>query len=256
MIKSVKTTTDIAEAVKDADIIIENSPELIEVKQDVIVAIESACRDDAIITTSTSGLPISQIVAKAKRPERIMGAHPYHPVYLLPLLEMIRNAKTEDKYVDAAMAFFTSIDKKPVVLKKESDGYIGSHLMSTLLREAINLVITGVCTMEDVDTAFTFGPGMRYGLFGIFTTLQLTGGEKGIQGVFTGPMGKSGEKWLESFADWKKWPAEAREFMDHSQEEMNKLLANRDEFHGRDNAGLTRFRDQGLVKILKAHKLL
>ncbi|MGN0734474.1 MAG: 3-hydroxyacyl-CoA dehydrogenase family protein [Anaerovoracaceae bacterium] len=256
LITKIERTTDIGEAVKDADLIIENGPENMQIKQCIIADIESACKAEAMITSSTSGLLISGIIEKAIHPERIIGAHPYHPVYLLPLIEMIKSDKTSQECIDTVMGFFKDIDKKPVLLKKESDGYIGSHLMTALLREAVNLVITGVGTVEDIDDAFTYGPGMRYGLFGIFTTFQLTGGDKGFSGVVNGPIGKAGEKWLQSFANWREWPEEVKIFFANSQKEIDKMMANRDEYHGRNNAELEDFRDKGLVKLLQAHHLI
>lgn len=255
-IKSIRLTTDVRTAVADADLIIENGPEVLAVKQEIMRTIESECRPDAIITSSTSGILISEIAAKAEHPERIIGVHPYHPVYLMPLLEISKMENTRQDLMDCCMDFFEEIDKKPVVLMKESDGYIGSRLMTVLLRESVNLVLSGVCTMEDVDNAFTYGPGMRYALFGIFTTLQLTGGDGGIGGLFQGPLGKSTDKWISTFANWDHWPEEAWEFFGHTQESMNQMLSKRDQLHGRNNAELMEFRDKGLVRILQAHGML
>lgn len=257
LIGSITVTTDTAAAVKDADIIIENAPENVAVKQQVIAAIEEFCGDEAVISTSTSGLPISKIVAEARRPQRIIGAHPYHPVYLLPLLEIIKCEQTEVKYIEKAMELFRAWDKKPVLLQKECDGYIGSHLMTVLLREAMHLVTSGVCTMEDIDDAFTYGPGMRYALFGIFTTLHLGGGDGGFHKMVNGPIGKAGAAWLKNFANWEAWPQNVTDFFaDGAQKEVDAMLAKRDEHHGRTSAEIEKFRDEGLVKILQAHKLL
>lgn len=255
-ITSIRTTTSVKEAVADADLIIENGPEILTVKQGIIAAIESECRDDAVITSSTSGILISDIVCNARHPERIFGAHPYHPVYLLPLLEIVKSELTDPGVLADAMDFFRSIDKKPVLLKKESDGYIGSHLMTTLLRESTSMILNGVCTMEDIDDAFTYGPGMRYGLFGIYTTLQLGGGASGIQGMLCGPIGQSTDKWLGSFCNWQHWPPEAKAFFANCQEEMDRMLSARDELHGRNNQELEVFRDKGLVKLLQAHGMI
>jgi carnitine 3-dehydrogenase len=252
----VKFTSDVETAVADADIIIENGPEIVSVKQDIIAAVEDKCRGDAIITSSTSGILISDIIHNAKHPERILGAHPYHPVYLLPLLEIVKSEKTGAEYLEAALEFFRSVGKKPVVLQKESDGYIGSRLMTTLLRESVSMITNGVCTMQDIDDAFLYGPGMRYALFGIFATLQLGGGEGGLKGMLCGPIGSSTNKWIGSFCNWDHWPQEALDFFDNSQTEMNKMLAKRDCLHGRDNKELESFRDKGLVEILKIHGMI
>lgn len=252
----VKYTTDIAEAVSDADLIIENGPEIIDIKQSIIRAIEEASRPDALITSSTSGLLITEIAKKASHPERIFGCHPYHPVYLLPLLEMTKMDCTDLQKLTELEDFFRSIDKKPVVLKKPSDGYIGSHLMTALLRESINLVTSGVCDIKDIDDAFLYGPGMRYGLLGIFSTLQLGGGEGGFTKMMNGPIGKSTDKWLKNYANWTSWPEEAKDIFANSQDEINEMLDERDEHHGRNNAEIEVFRDRGLIRILQAHKMI
>ena len=256
LLSCVKYTLSVEDAVENADLIIENGPERIEIKQSIIKTIEQYAGPDAIITSSTSGLLITEITKYAKHPERIFGCHPYHPVYLLPLLEMTRMDCTDEEKLNEIKRFFESIDKKPVVLKKPSDGYIGSHLMTALLRESINLVASGVCDIKDIDDAFLYGPGMRYGLFGIFTTLQLGGGEGGFTGMMNGPIGQSTDKWLKNYATWTSWPEEAKDLFANGQPEIDKMLAERDEYHGRNNAEMEVFRDKGLIKILQAHKMI
>lgn len=252
----IKTTTDAKKAVENADLIIENGPEVVEIKRQIINTIETYCKREAIITSSTSGILLSEITNGAKNPERIIGMHPYHPVYLIPLLEISKNETTDPQKLSEITEFFESIQKKPVILKKESDGYIGSRLMTTLLRESVSMILSGICTMEDIDNAFTYGPGMRYALFGIFTTLQLAGGEKGLEGLLCGPIGQSTDKWISHFCNWEHWPEEARMFFKNSQKEMDILLSKRDHYHGKTNDELTEFRDHGLVKILQAQQMI
>ncbi len=256
LIDKVVFTTDRSIALNDADLVIENGPENINIKRAIIADIERFCAPETIITSSTSGLLLKEIVAKADYPERVLGVHPYHPVYLLPLLEMQKTDCTDETVIEEVKSFFRSIDKKPVMLNKPSDGYIGSRLMTALLRESVSMILDGVCGIEDIDDAFTYGPGMRYGLFGIFTTLQLGGGEQGFHGMMCGPMGKSSDKWLKSYCNWDHWPQPALDFFESSQEEIDKMLADRDEVHGRDNKGLEEFRDKGLLGLLKIHEMI
>lgn len=255
-LKKLIYTTDVETAVKDADLIIENGPEKLEIKQSMIAKMEEFCRDDAIITSSTSGIMANLIAAKAKHPERIIGAHPYHPVYLLPLLEIVKNDKLDESYLNTALEFFRAVDKKPVVLQKECPGYIATHLMTCLSREAMNLIVNGVCTMEDIDDAFTYGPGMRYGLMGIFMTLQLGGGDGGIDRMVNGPIGAGAEKIMQSFANWETWPQEVRDYMAHIQQEMDAVMAKRDDVHGHNNGEIESFRDKGLVRLLQHHHMI
>ena len=168
----------------------------------------------------------------------------------------MKSEKTDETVLSEAVAFFRSMDKKTVVLKKESDGYIGSHLMVALLRESVSMIRNGICDMQDIDDAFTYGPGLRYALFGIFTTYQLAGGDGGVRGLLCGPIGQSSEKWLPGYCNWTSWPEEAKEFFRGTQETMDRMLAERDERHGRNIAELARFRDEGLVRLLQIHGLI
>lgn len=246
-------TTDRRTALQDADLIQENGPENLELKRQILSDIEAECPPDAIICTSTSGIMVGSIAVNARHPGRVIGAHPYHPVYLLPLVEMIRGDKTSDDCMNTAYEFYKRIRKEPVILKKESPGYIASHLMSALMRECINLRIQGVGTMEDIDRAFVYGPGMRYALLGPFMVLQLAGGDGGIDYVYNGPIGQSSGSWAASFANWVVPPQEARTFQQNAQAEMNENMKSRDALHGRTNAEIAAFRDRALVELLKQH---
>ncbi len=257
MMLGIRFTTNKIDAVENADLIIENGPEKIFIKQSILECIEAFAGEDTIITTSTSGLKLTEITKYAKHPERIIGAHPYHPVYLMPLLEMNKLECTRQDLLDEALEFFRSVDKKPVLLMKESDAYIGSRLMTTLLRESMSMIVNGVCTMQDIDDAFTYGPGMRYALFGIFTTLQLAGGAGELKGLLNGPMGQATNEWIGTFCNWDKWPDEVLEYFENeAQPEMNKMLEKRDVYHGKDNPGLEAFRDKGLLDILRFHGMI
>lgn len=246
-------TTERALALKDADLVQESGPENLELKRAILADIEEHCRPDTVICTSTSGIMVREIARDAKHPERVVGAHPYHPVYLLPLVEIIRGESTGEGYLKAAYDFYKSIRKEPIILKKESPGYIASHLMSALFRECVNLISQGVGTMEDIDTAFCYGPGLRYALMGPCTVLQLAGGDTGLAGTLFGGIGSSGGNWMESFANWTVYPPETRLFFETCQRQMDEELSRRDELHGRTNAEIELFRDRGLIRLLRYH---
>lgn len=236
-----------------ADLILENCPEDIELKQAVMADLEGYCRPDAIISSSTSGMSTTLIGAKMVHPQRLVGSHPYHPVHLLPLVEMVAGEKTDPAVVRTLETFLCTIGKEPVVLKKESPGYIASRLMSVLFRESAHIINSGIATMEDVDRAFTFGPGMRYGLMGINMTLQLAGGERGLAGTLMSGIGSSGGNWMESFANFTTYPDSFQEFWRTCQDQMDEEMEHRDALHGRTNPEIERFRDKGLIKLLECH---
>lgn len=252
-LERLRFTCDREQALADADLVQENCPENLELKQSVMEEIEALCRPDTIIASSTSGMSITLIGQNMKHPERLVGTHPYHPVYLLPLVELVGGEHTAPETVETLVEFYRSVRKEPVVLKKECPGYIASRLMSVLFRESTHLIQNGVATMEDIDTAFTYGPGMRYGLIGINMTLQLTGGQHGLAGALFGGIGTSGGNWMESFANFTQWPEDYLPFWQTCQQQMNEEMANRDALHGTNNAEIERFRDRGLVKLLQHH---
>lgn len=255
-----KYTTNLAEAVGDADFILENGPENLEIKQQILANIEGACGDDAIISSSTSAIMIREIAQNAKRPQRVIGAHPYLPVYLLPLVEIVIDEQVEQKYLDSLVDFLRSVGKKPVVLKKDSPGYIGTRLMTVICREAVSMLMDGVCNVDDLDTAFTFGPGLRYALMGPFMVYQLTGGDYGIRGLFSGKMNggtgaSSGTKKtvMETLCNWTEYPPEAGYFMVTGlAEQVDEIMKER----GWTNRELMEFRDKGLLELLKYHDLV
>jgi len=253
----VRYTDELKQAAGEADLILENGPENLELKRTILANIEAACRDDAVITSSTSGIMISEIASNAVHPERVIGAHPYLPVYLLPLVEIVTSPRVGENYLSQAVAFFTAVGKKPVILRKNSPGYLGSRLMLTLFRESAKIVSDGICSIEDLDTAFTFGPGLRYALMGPYMVYQLTGGEGGFQQTMCGPMGVSSEKWLPELSTWDHWPQEVHtHFETDWPAEIQKIMDRRPAGTGRDNRELAEFRDKGLLELLKYHKLI
>lgn len=252
-LERLRCTTDRHTALTGADLIFENCPENLALKQSVMADIEAHCAPDTIISSSTSGISVTEIGRRMAHPERLIGAHPYHPVYLLPLVELVGGERTDPHCIQALCDFLISVRKEPVVLKKESPGYIASRLMSVLFRESAHIINSGIATMEDVDRAFTYGPGLRYGLMGINMTLQLAGGEHGLQGALFGGIGTSGGNWLESHANFTQWPESYREFWQTCQAQMDQEMSHRDALHGRTNQEIEQFRDRGLVTLLRLH---
>ena len=204
-VKRAKYTSDVKEAVKDAEFIQENGPENIAIKQSIIKTIEEYCKPDAIIGSSTSGLLVSDIAAYAKHPERIVGGHPYNPVHLIPLVELVKGKHTSQEALDKAVAFYREMGKEPVVLNKECPGFICNRIQVAVNREAYELVLRGVCTVEDVDKAVVFGPGLRWGLMGPHLCGELGGGKGGIKFLLD-HIGPTTKAWYEDMATWTEIP--------------------------------------------------
>lgn len=240
-------TSDVELAVKDTEFIQENGPENLLVKQSIIKKIQQY-NSTAIIASSTSGLLMSDIAAEAKYPDRIVGGHPYNPVHLIPLVELVKGEKTSEETLNKAYQFYKEIGKEPVILQKECKGFICNRIQNALNREAEDLVYRGVCTVEDVDKAVTFGPGLRWGLMGPHLVIELGSGKSGMKD-FMKRMSASSTTY-EDMAKWVKVPAE---YFDIADEGLKAELANRTPREGQDHESLERFRDDGLVHLLKYH---
>jgi carnitine 3-dehydrogenase len=244
-------TDSVKDALAGVQFIQENGPENYGIKQSILKEVEKHASPDCIFASSTTGLLISEITKDAVHPERCLGAHPYNPPHLIPLVEMTKSAKTSEKTIAAAVAFYKAVGKEPVVLQKEKLGFISNRLSHALYREVIDLVTKGVCTIEDVDKAVCFGPGLRWAIFGPNMVYELGSGKGGI---------RSADKFKDTsnmiyndLADWKKMPDG---WADLSQEGVDVEKANLPDFMGHDNADLIRFRDDSLIEILKLHKKL
>lgn len=250
--KRISYTLSMEAAVNGALFIIESGPESYEIKRDIVREIEEFVSEEAIIASSTSGLLITEIARDAKHPERFIGAHPYNPPHLIPLVEITKGDKTSEEVVETAKEFFTMIGKEPVVLQKEALGFICNRLQMALYREVCKLVMDGVCTIEDADKAVTFGPGLRWGIMGPSLVFQLGGGKVGIDGLLK-HLGPSIKLWLEDMADFKEIPLE---FGKIAREGVEKEMKNRSPEIGNDDASLAEYRDKMLIEMLKLHKKL
>mgnify|MGYP004649619043 FL=1 len=245
-------TTSMEEAVKDVKFIVESGPENYEIKRSIVSEIEMYTSDETIITSSTSGLLITEIARDAKHPERFIGAHPYNPPHLIPLVEITKGDKTSEEIVETAKEFFTMIGKEPVVLQKEALGFICNRIQMALYREVCQLVMDGVCSIEDADKAVTFGPGLRWGIMGPSLVFQLGGGKVGIDGLLK-HLGPSINLWLNDMADFKEFP---EEFGKIARDGVEEEMKNRPAEIGNDDTSLAEYRDKMLIEMLKLHKKL
>lgn len=178
----IQFTTSMEEAVKDAQFIQESGPERLPIKHSMLAEIEKYAPVDAIVATSASGLPLGQITEHAVHPERCVGGHPYNPPHLIPLVEITKTEKTDEANVELAKEFYESLGKEAIVLKKDCPGYICNRLQLAVFREMVDLVERGVCTVEEADKALTFGPAIRWAIFGHNMIMQL-GNKDGLKGM-------------------------------------------------------------------------
>lgn len=157
---------ELAEAVREADVIIEVIPEVIELKWDLYQKLDALIGPETIIASNTSTFPISTLAEKTKFPERMIITHFFNPGHLVPLVEIVKHQRTREDVVDITINLIRSIGKTPVLLKKEISGFIANRLQTALMREAFYLLEEGVASAEDIDAAVTTGPGFRWAFTG------------------------------------------------------------------------------------------
>jgi 3-hydroxyacyl-CoA dehydrogenase len=189
---NLKFTAAIAQAVAGADLVQENGPERIDFKQKLYGQLDELLAPNVIIASSSSGLTMSEIQkGAASHPERCLIAHPFNPPHLIPLVEIVGGAKTSEATIGRAAEFYTSIGQRTVRVNKEMPGHVANRLQAALAREVYYLVAEGVVSAADVDTALSWGPGLRWGVMGNMMLNHLGGGPGGIEHFFqqfSGPM--------------------------------------------------------------------
>jgi ketoreductase RED1 len=172
--------SDLPIAVRDADVVQENGPERLDVKQQMWKTIEDGAPAHALLASSSSGIPASQIAMALQQPERLLIGHPFNPPHLVPLVEIVPGERTAPEVVEHAVDFYRAMGKQPQVLGKEVPGFVANRLQSALFREAVHLVGTGVVTEQELDEIVTSSIGMRWAVAGPFQTFHLGGGPGGL----------------------------------------------------------------------------
>ena len=232
----------IAEAVKDADLIQESVPERLDVKLKTLAEIEAAAPKDALIGSSTSGFKATDMAKDMKHPGRFLVAHPFNPVYLLPINEIVPGEKTSKAAVERAKEAYASIGMKCVVINKEIDAFVGNRPLEAAWREALWLVKDGICTVEELDDIMRYGFGLRWAQMGMFQTYRIAGGEAGMR------------HFMAQFGPALAWPWTKLMDVPEFNEDLVDLIAKQSD----DQSGkwsireLERIRDENLVGIMEA----
>lgn len=239
---TVRFAGSIAEAVRDAQVVQESAPEDESLKRRLLDEIARHAPAQALICSSTSGLLPSRLQHTMTRPERFLVGHPFNPVYLLPLVEIVPGERTSGESVERAEAFYASLGMKPLVIRREIEGFVADRLLEALWREALWLVHDGVATAAQVDDAIRFGPGLRWAQMGSFLTYRIGGGEGGMRHFMT------------QFGPALQWPwTKLTDVPELSDAFVETLVSQSDEQAGsRSVRELERRRDESLVAILQA----
>src|SRR5258708_2903623 len=238
-------TTDVGAAVRNADFIQENGPERLDVKHSLIADIESAGEAAVIIASSSSGVAISEIQAGAKHPERIVLGHPFNPSHIIPLVEVGGGSLTSPENIARTVALYYSTGKKVIRVNKEVKGHIANRLQVAIWQEAISLVQRGVASVEDIDAAISYGPGLRWALLGPFLNLHASGGPGGITHVLQ-HLGSAQREWARDLGTYPE--------TDDYIESIAKGVDT--ELHAYDFPEMLRQRDLLLIQLLEAKRNL
>ncbi|BCQ29738.1 3-hydroxyacyl-CoA dehydrogenase (plasmid) [Caballeronia sp. NK8] len=236
-------TNDIGAAVRDAGFIQESGPERLDVKRALIASIEAAAKEDAIIASSSSGLSISEMQAGAKHPERIVLGHPFNPSHIIPLVEVGGGKLTRAETIEKAMAFYLSTGKKVIRINTEVKGHIANRLQVALWQEAISLVQRGVASVEDIDTAIAWGPGLRWALLGPFLNLHASGGSGGIAHVLR-HLGPAQREWSRDLGTYPETDDYIESIASGVEQELQ----------SHDFPEMLRQRDRLLIELLEAKR--
>src|SRR5436305_7331595 len=232
----------VAEAVAGAELVQESAPERPGLKRELLAEADHAAPPDAVVCSSTSGLRPTELQSEMQRPDRFCVAHPFNPVYLLPLVELCGGEQTAPETLGRADAFFRCVGMHPLVVRSEIDGFVADRLLEALWREALWLVNDGVATVEEVDDAIRYGAGLRWAFMGTFLTYRIAGGEEGMR------------HFLRQFGPALEWPWTHLTDVPKLTDELVETIAAQSDAQagGLSARELERLRDRVLVRLLQA----
>lgn len=234
----------LADAVHDADWIQESVPERLEIKHTTFAAIQEHCTPGAVIGSSTSGFKPSELQTGRARAGQIMVCHPFNPVYLLPLVEVVTTDENTASHVEKAKDVLQTIGMFPLHLKKEIDAHVADRFLEAVWREALWLVKDGIATTEEIDNAIRYGFGIRWAQMGLFETYRVAGGEAGMK------------HFMAQFGPALKWPWTRLMDVPEFDGELVDLIAGQSDAQSGAYTirQLERIRDNNLVSMMRALK--
>jgi carnitine 3-dehydrogenase len=232
----------VEEAAESVGFIQESAPERVELKQELLVSASRVAPADVVIASSTSGLLPTLLQQGMEHPERFTVGHPFNPVYLLPLVELCGGEATHPETLERASAIYRSVGMHPLIVRREIEGFLADRLLEALWREALWLVHDGVATVDEVDDAIRYGPGLRWSSMGTFLLYRIAGGEAGMR------------HFMAQFGPALKWPWTKLTDVPELTEELLDLLEQQSDAQvaGRSVRELERLRDDCLVDVLHA----
>ncbi len=228
------------EAATNVDFVQESAPERLEMKQTLLQRASKVAGPEVVFGSSTSGLLPTLMQQGMTHPERLLVGHPFNPVYLMPLVEIVGGEQTSQAAKDRAAQVYTAIGMHPLQLHKEIDGFVADRMMEALWREALWLINDGVATASEIDDAIRFGPGLRWSFMGTLLVYRIAGGEAGMR------------HFMEQFGPSLKWPwSKLMDTPELTDELLEKLVAQSDAQAGTATIReLEVLRDDCLISVL------
>ena len=241
---SVTYCSHIGETVTGVDWIQESVPERLDVKHAVIADIQAHASKQAVLASSTSGFKPSELQQESIFPQQIMVCHPFNPVYLLPLVEVVPSPETSKKHLKVATHLLTSIGLSPLHVRKEIDAHLADRLLEAVWREGLWLINDDIATTKEIDDAIRFGFGLRWAQMGLFETYRIAGGEAGMAHFIT------------QFGPCLKWPwTKLMDVPELTSDLVQKISNQSDAQSGQHSiAELETIRNHNLVALLRALK--
>ena len=229
------------EVAASADWVQESVPEDASVKRALLRLLDTAAHPATVVASSSSGLLPTRLAEGLNHPERLLIGHPFNPVYLLPLVEVVPGEATNDETLAAAVAHYDDLVMHPLVVRKEVEGYLSDRLQEALWRENLHLVNDGAATTAELDDAIVYGPGLRWAAMGTNLTFHLAGGDDGIRHM------------LSQFGPALKLPWTRLEAPELTEDLVEAMAAGcEDQAAGRSIAELERQRDDSLLAVMRA----
>ena len=228
-------------ACEAADFIQESASERLSLKQSLHEQIDAEAPPDVVVASSTSGLLPTDLQSRCRHPERLVVGHPFNPVYLLPLVEVLGGQQTTSESLDQAVAFYRDLGMHPLRVRTEIEGFLSDRLQEALWREVLHLVNDDVATTGELDTAIVYGPGLRWAFMGTCLSYHLAGGDAGM------------EDFMKQFGPALKLPWTRLEAPELTDELIARVTeGTRQQTGGKTVQELTQLRDECLIAIMQA----
>lgn len=180
----IKVASSLKEAVENAHIVQESGPENVQIKRELWAKVEKYAPRNALLWSSTSGIPVSQQALDMQDKTRLLVVHPYNPPHIMPLLELVPSSVTSPDVIERTKEFWQARGRVPIHIHKETTGFVANRLAFALLREAIYLVDKGVVSVAELDGIVESSMGPRWAVAGPFKSYHAGGGPAGLDGFF------------------------------------------------------------------------